>query len=264
MAKRRNSAIPKSIAIGLIAIFASSSGCAKDQSLVPPMDSEQVTVRIKVPPELKADTMEVMYRSTLCTFTDHNAYSEPYQRDGYQKMDIPPSRRGQSDIYEARLPKNGGGECQWRLSNVTFGVSYIDPARFGKGVQYGTGGGVIVIFDENDSPRGGANTKADGDLVIKESYYPWLDEQFLVQRKKTINLAGATNSYVKHQAQSAKNIYFEPTLYSNYTVSSTGPKSMNGDPTVFIYPDGTNLANGDFEPRFEKLEGIRLAAEKKK
>lgn len=123
-----------------LALFASLTGCAKDQSLAPPADSEQVIVRLKLSTELKAQTLKVMYRSTLCTFTDHSAYGEPYQRYGYQHMEVEPAQQGRSDVYEAKLSKDGGGNCQWRLSNVTFGVSYREPERFGENVSFGAGG----------------------------------------------------------------------------------------------------------------------------
>lgn len=155
MAEHKQVRIPQRICVALFAMLTSLIGCATDQSLAPPANSEQVTVRITVPPELKAETVKVIYRSTLCTFTDHSAYGDPYQRDGYQHMEIEPVQQGQSDIYEAKLPKDGGGACEWRLSNVTFGVTYREPERFGEHVAFGAGGGIVVIFDDNASPRGG-------------------------------------------------------------------------------------------------------------
>jgi len=115
-----------------ITLFFILSGCAKDYSLAPPPDSEQIIVTVKVPKELTAETMQVMYRSTLCTFTDYTASGRPYQRDGHQSVDIQPERQGQSDLYEAKLAVDGGGVCRWRLSNVTFGVIYDDPTRFAR------------------------------------------------------------------------------------------------------------------------------------
>ncbi|MBD8571707.1 hypothetical protein IFT86_22050, partial [Pseudomonas syringae] len=44
----------------LLIVLASLSGCAKDYGLAPPVDSEKITVTIKVPKDLKAETMLVM------------------------------------------------------------------------------------------------------------------------------------------------------------------------------------------------------------
>ncbi|GLU36730.1 hypothetical protein [Pseudomonas sp. NBRC 100443] len=265
MAEYRQTRTPQRISAVLIVMFASLTGCAKDRSLAPPANSEQITVRVKVPAELKAKTMEVQYRSTLCTFTGHSAYGDPYQRDGYQHMEIEPTRQGQSDIYEAKLPKDGGGACQWRLSNVTFGVSYREPERFGENVVYGAGGGVVVIFDDNASPRGGANIKVDGDLRIEENYYPWIDEEFIGGYKKDISLLGEGYYFYRmYKALDARLVTFEPILHSRFLVYSVGPKEKRkGNFVTFKYPDGSVEEVSRARPDFRRLEAIRSAAEKK-
>ena len=252
------------IPVALFVLLFSLSGCAKDTSLAPPLDSEQVTVIVKVPKELAAEPMWVMYRSTLCTFTDHSAYGTPYKRDGYQRMDITPVRQGQSDLYEAKLPIDGGGSCQWRLSNVTFGVVYKDPTSFGENVTYGAGGGIIVIFDHNNSPRGSANRKMEGNLNLKKDYYPWMSEVYLGGYKKQISLIGEGNTYLMYQALKARSIYFEPVVHSGFILYSVQPKvKKKGNHTSFTYPDGTVVADGGWHPSFHRLQAIRLAAEGK-
>jgi hypothetical protein len=252
------------IPVAWLVLFASLSGCAKDRSISPPPDSEQVVVQVKVPEQLEAETMQVMYRSTVCTFTDHSAYGKPYSRDGYQRMDIQPIRQGESDIYEAKLPLDGGGACHWRLSNVTFGVIYKDPNRFGQNVTYGTGGGVVVVFDQNNSSRGRTGIEVHGDLIIKKNYYPWLHEKFLGGHEKSINLAGEGDDYLAYQALKAKKVYFEPFLRSDFTVVSEGTKVHKvGSFIKFTYPDGSSAADGRAKPNFRKLEAIRLNRESK-
>lgn len=264
MAKYKRTRLALHLSVAILALLSSLAGCASDRRLAPPANSEQVTVRIKVPAELKAETMKVIYRSTLCTFTDHSAYGDPYQRDGYQNMDIQPVQQGQSDIYEAKVAKDGGGDCQWKLSNVTFGVTYREPERFGENVVYGAGGGVVVIFDDNASPRGGANIKVDGDLTIKKSYYPWVEEAFIDGYRKTISLTGGGDIYWMYKAPNAREIYFEPILHSKFIVHSEQPKThRKGLYSSFSYPDGSIVTDGHSEPDFRRLEAIRLAAEKK-
>jgi hypothetical protein len=248
-----------------IGSFISLNGCATDYSLAPPADSEQVTVTVKVPNELMARAMKVIYRSTLCTFTDHSASGKPYQRDDYQRSVIQPVRQGQSDLYEARFPLDGGGACQWRLSNVTFGVAYADPTRFGENAIYGGGGGVVVIFDQNNSPRGGADFKVDGDLTIKKDYYPWISEAFLGGYRKHISLAGEDDLYLKYQALQARHVHFEPILHYNFVLYSTGVKEKKeGNYIAYTFPDGSVWADGRRDSKFLRLQAIRLAAEGKK
>ncbi|MGN8278692.1 hypothetical protein [Pseudomonas sp. SMN5] len=250
--------------VALLALCFSLSGCAKDYSLSPLPDSEQIIVTVKVPEELEAEMMQVMYRSTVCTFTDHTAGGRPYQRDGYQSTDIQPVRQGRSDLYQASLPKDGGGACQWRLSNVTFGVTYKDPSRFGPDVMSGAGGGIIAIFDHNNSPRGGAGIKVEGDLILKRDYYPWIKENFLDGYSKRISLTGAGGIYVKYQALQARRVYFEPVLHSEFVLRSVGPKvKKEGNYTAYTYPDGSVVDDRTHMPNFDWLQTIRLAAEGK-
>jgi len=248
-----------------ITLFVSLSGCAKDYSLAPPPDSEQITVTVKVPKELTAETMQVMYRSTLCTFTDYTASGRPYQRDGHQSVDIQPVRQGQSDLYEAKLAMDGGGVCRWRLSNVTFGVTYENPESFGESVSSGAGGGVVVVFDQNNSPRGGTGIPIEGDVTINKDYYPWLKESFLDGYSKRISLAGEGGIYLGYQALQARRVHFEPTLHSSFLVRSEGTKVHKiGSFIKFTYPDGSSAADGRSVPNFRKLQSIRLAAESNK
>ncbi len=250
--------------IPIIVLLATLSGCAKDYNLAPPDDSQQITVTVKVPKELKARSMKVMYRSTLCTFTSRTASGVPYKRDGYQKADIQPMQRGQSDLYEAKLPIDGGGACQWRLSNVTFGVVYENPANFGENVTFGAGGGVVVVFDHNNSPRGGTGIKVDGDLTIKKDYYPKISELFLGQYSKSISLLGEGDIFLGYQALQAKSVYFEPVLHPSYVFYLVGVKEKKeGNFTTFIFPDGSTWADGRPASEFLKLQEIRMAAEAK-
>jgi len=248
-----------------ITSFASLSGCAKDYSLAPPADSEKVTVTVKLPKELKTETMWVMYRSATCKRISYGASGQRTERDGHNSVYKEFERQGQSDIYQVELPKDGGGACQWHLANVTFGVAYADPARFGENVIPGGGGGVVVILDHNNSPRGGADFKVDGDLTIKKDYYPWVSEAFLGGYKKHISLFGEGRLYLKYQALQAQKIYFEPVLHSDFVLHSEGVKEKKeGNNIAFTFPDGSVWADGRLDSKFQKLQAIRLAAENKK
>lgn len=252
----------KKMPIAILTLCVSLSGCAKDQSMAPPPGGELITVTVKVPKELVAETLQVVYRSTLCTFTDRSAFGESYKRDGYQSTDLQLVREGESDLHVAKLPIDGGGACQWRLSNVTFGVAYGDSTHFGENVTYGAGGGVVVIFDHNNSPRGGADIKVEGDLTIKKDYYPWLSEAFLGGYRKQISLAGEGDIYVMYQALQARQVYFEPLLHSGFLVTSVQPKvKKKGNHTSFTYPDGSVLTDGRSKPDFRRLQAIRNTAE---
>ncbi|MFN3355098.1 MAG: hypothetical protein ACK418_03655 [Pseudomonas sp.] len=248
-----------------IALFVGLSGCRQDYSLAPPADSEKITVTVKLPKELKTETLEVMYRSGACKSVTYGASGQRIELDGRHGIEVQLQRQGQTDIYQAKLPIDGGGACRWKISNVMFGVAYIDPTRFGENVTFGGGGGVLVRFDKNRPMRSsGLPVKVDGNLKIKKDYYPWLDEEFLGRYKKTIRLAGEEDIYLSYYSPKARIIYFEPVLYSEFLVRSAGPiEKKKGNRTTFIYPDGSVLADGRSKPNFRKLQAIRLAVEGK-
>ncbi|MEQ7919140.1 hypothetical protein ABQX22_08075 [Xanthomonas sp. WHRI 1810A] len=251
------------IAVSLTSLF-SLAGCAKDYSLAPPEDNEYVTVTIKVPSELVAETMNVMYRSPVCRRTSYGASGQRFELDGFHNVDIQPERQGQSDLYQAKLPVIGGGACRWGLSNLTFGVRYRDPTQYGGGVIFGGGGGVVVMLDQNNAPRGGANIAVEGDLILKKDYYPWFSESFLDGYNKFISLAGEGDTYLIYKAPQARSVYFEPVLHSNFMLRSVGPKvKKKGNYRSFTYPDGSVYADGRSHPNFSRLQAIRLKAESK-
>ena len=242
----------------LCALFFGLSGCRQDYSLSPPADSEKITVTVKLPKELKTETMWVMYRSATCKRISTGASGQRTERDGYHSVYKELVRQGQSDLYRVELLKDGGGACRWHLANVTFGVEFVDPTRFGESVTYGAGGGVVVIFDYNNSPRGGADIKVDGDLTIKKDYYPWVHESFLSGHRKTVSLTGEGDIYLMYKALTARQVFFEPTFHSGFVVNSEGVKDKKeGNFIKYTYPDGSIVADGRTKPDFLKLQTLR-------
>jgi hypothetical protein len=235
----------------------------QDYDLAPPADSEQMTITVKVPKELVAETLGVMYRSAICKRISQGASGQRIELEGYQGIEVQLQQQGQNDLYTAKLPMDGGGACQWHLSNVMFGVAYKDPTHFGENVTYGAGGGVTVMFDHNRPLRSsGLPIKVEGDLMIRKDFYPWVKESFLGGYRKRVSLAGEGDIYLMYQAPQARQVYFEPILHSGFIVYSAGPKiKKEGNYTSIIYPDGSFEADGRYGPNFRKLQAIRLAAE---
>lgn len=76
----------KKMPIALLTLFVSLSGCAKDQGLAPPPDSEQITITVKVPKALEAETMRVMYRSATCKRITYGVHGQRIELDGYHDI----------------------------------------------------------------------------------------------------------------------------------------------------------------------------------
>lgn len=244
---------PGLLAASAACLLFSLGGCAQVTVFSPPPNSEHVTVTVKVPKDLAADTMRVMYRSAKCP-SKESADGVPYEIDGFYPIDVEPKQVGQSDLYEAKLARDGGGACQWKLSNVTFGVHYENTAQFGTDVKYGWGGGVIVIFDENLAQRRSMDriTEVDGDLNIKKDFYPWISESFIGGHIKRAIIFGQQDVF-SYKTKNAKSVLFEPTLHSDKTLYSTSPRTRNKDDIPqYKYPNG-EIINTRSGPSFRRL-----------
>jgi len=246
------------------------SGChlTRDQMLSPKPEAGTIKVTIKVPEELVARDMKVIYRSTKCTWTSRSMLDgEKLTRDSYTTLNSRPVHNSETGLSEAKLAVDGGGKCNWRLSSAFLGVEYKDSSTFGDGVEFGVGGELVVEFDETDSAYGGPNTliisSPDGTLSLSEHYYPWLSEGFVGGHRKTIHLKRKGYSVITLRAPNVHTIHFEPILHSGHLVRSVGPMvKQKGVRSIFYYPDGSHSMESRGEPSFQKLEAIRQAAER--
>jgi hypothetical protein len=251
------------------ALLALLSGCVKDYDvLTPPPDSEKVKIVIKVPVELEPKTLLAKYESARCRmFVDFPGVGTvPFPGSNYQNSKF--TRRGETDLYEAEVFVDGGGECEWQLDSIEFGVVYRVPNRFAKKVTAYFGGTVLVKFDGQHAPFNTVDQFIERpDLKIVKDYYPWVREAYeLGYYDKSVNLAKEYESYRTYRARDARNIYYEPVLHSDLVVTSTSPKKRVADEivtTTFRYPDGTEESNRELEPDFKKMQEIRLKTEAK-
>ena len=242
-------------ALSLAILIATTTACATDRSLSPPVDSELLTVRIKVPEQLKANDLRLIYRSDTCKRIMHNANSVRFDTHDFKGTLQQFVREG--DIAEANIPVSGGGKCSWKLSKVMFGVSYRDPAAFGQYFVEGAGGDIEVTVDRHQDyllRSSGAEVKS---LTIGGSYYPIKKEYLRTPKLKRIGITSYDEFSLRFDAPGARSIYFEPVLHSEYVTTILFPKEKNKDSRVIItYPDGS-ITNDQGEPSFRKLEAIR-------
>lgn len=249
---------------GMLCGSAALSGCVMDKSFSPPVENEYINIMVKVPDDLGVRPIKVMYRSAVCTEASYDGNSNRTDLEGHHVVELRAERKGETDIYEARLAINGGGACRWQLSNATFGVFYNKPEFSGEKITFGSGGGVVVVFDNNDSQRGGRGIKVDGDLTLVKDYYPWIDERFIGVYRKSIKLVSGAALFLEYNAPEARSVYFEPVFHRSYVLRSKGPSvKKTGSYTTYTYPDGSVYSDGKWHPSFRRLEAIRHAAEAK-
>ena len=247
---------------GCLLLF-SLTGCAQNQNSTqafsPPPGGEQVTVTVKVPQDLAADTLRVMYRSQKCQVKRSGADWTTYEEDGYHAIEVVPQRQGSSDLYVAELDRSGGGACQWNLSNVTFGVHYENTAQFGGGVKYASGARVVVVFDNNIPQERTMYPIRDveGDVYISRDYFPWVSEIFLEERRAIVELYGG-DKLVIYRALNAKGVKFERVLHGDLVVRTIGVKVRGqGEKAENIYPDGSREFS-NYDPDLRRLKAISV------
>ena len=250
----------------MLALTPSLHACSIGHSFSPLPDSEQVTVSLKVPENLIAEPVEVTYRSSVCTHIVRGGSGETTVTGDYHRLDVNFQPDHGDNIYSVKLPIHGGGACQWRLSNVAYGVKYGDTMMFGESVKYGWGGGIVVVFDKNRPQRShGWPEDVKGDLFAVEDYYPVLSEHFIMGYKKWISLLGKKGIYRVYEAPQARHVYFEPVVHADFVLFTSGPKiKKQGNYTTYMYPDGSVVSGVPSQPDFVKLQAIRLKAQGKK
>ena len=250
----------------MLALTSSLHACSIDHSFSPLPDSEQVTVSLKVPKNLIAKPVEVTYRSSVCTHIVRGGSGDTTVKGDYHRLDVNLRSDHGDNIYSVKLPVHGGGACQWRLSNVAFGIKYNDTTRFGGPIVYGAGGGIVVVFDGNRPQRShGWWEKVQGDLYAVEDYYPVVSERYIGGYRKRIGLLGKKDIYRVFVAPQARSVYFEPVVHEDFILHRTGPRiKKDGNYTTYKYPDGSVVSGVPSWPDFTKMQAIRLKAEGKK
>lgn len=248
--------------IGVMFVVFTTAGCARNTGFDFPENGDRVMVKVKLQEDLKLRPMKAIYRSSICTDTGYNSNLEPYDYDGYNNIVKSADQVDEGGVHFATFEVDGGGECQWRLSNLTFGVQYKTPERFGSGFLVVGAGGVIVAFDDNAPPLSMRSKIVEGDLEIEQDYYLWVRDRIDRKPRMTVGLFKDEGLSLSYKAKDARVIYFEPSLHSNYVAySSMREGKSKGYTTLISYPDGSVVEARNGPPDFKKMECIRLPSE---
>lgn len=250
----------------LITLIFSLSGCGPYQDLSPPLNGDSLEIIIDTPSGFAPMDVDAVYRSQTCKKTGHSlSNGSKFIRDEYQELTITPKIQEGHKTHTATIPVDGGGYCQWMLSNIRFGVIHKDIEQFGSNTHIGIPATVIIRFDEHRT-FGGSNEKyVEGDLMIDKEFFPWIHEQFVGGYEKSINLVGKDGLDISYHAPSTRKINFTPKIHSNFLVSSKGNKEkVIGLYSEFTYPDGSKQRERLGFPNFEKLQSIQKKSQTKK
>jgi hypothetical protein len=237
------------------------NGCAQatDRTLSPPSNTDWVNVEIKNPSSYtKPFPLEVLYVSTSCKRELMSMRDgQHYEKMGLNPIKIPLQEKNLSGVWIAKIAKDGGGKCNWKLSEFNLGIEYIDATHLGKGLALGTGVGATIAFDDNATKNGRFDIFKGSELILSPTYYPLIDSNKDISVDDTLNLFGKVNFVQKKIVSSAKNLHikFEPTLDESKVVRMIAPTEQKvGVYYKIIYPDGTIVSDGTTHPDVNRLK----------
>ncbi|MDC9623461.1 hypothetical protein PSI22_17920 [Xenorhabdus sp. XENO-7] len=241
----------KSVLSFLIALFF-LQGCAQSDSFSPPMNGENIHFTATIPDELDALPISAMYRSKICRKERRTANMKSYSVPGFHHATYPLSI-GQSNQVEVSVPKEGGGKCDWKLSNITFEVKLKDTSKIAPLIKNNFGFKTTFVTDGN-SPQefDGGYLKINGDLHEKIILFPLLTKLFLSVNETSFYLIGKGDP-LTYKIGTAKNINLSY-IYIKQMLSIWIDRKNNDRPFM-TYPNG-DIVYGEVRPEYETLMRI--------
>ena len=237
------------------------NGCAQatDRTLSPLSNTEWVNIEIKNPsPYTKPFPLEVLYISTTCkreliSMRD----GEHYEKVGLNPIKIPLQEKNSSGVWIAKIAKDGGGKCNWKLSEFNLGIEYVDATHLGKSLVPGTAVGATIAFDDNATKNGLFKVFENPELVLSPAYYPLIKTNKRISANDMLNLFGEKDFMQIKMVSPAQaiQVIFKPTLDESKLVKMIAPKEHKvGAFYKIIYPDGSVVSDGTTHPDVNKLK----------
>ncbi|QUG74111.1 hypothetical protein GKQ23_03425 [Erwinia sp. E602] len=245
----------------LIQIAFLLNGCAQatDRTLSPPSNTAWVNIKIKNPSSYtKPFPLEVLYVSTTCKRELMSMRDgQHYEKVGLNSIKIPLQEKNSSDIWIAKIAKDGGGKCNWKLSEFNLGIEYVNATHLGKGLVPGTAVGATIVFDDNATRNGLFKVSESSEIFLSPAYYPLIQINKRISTSDMLNLFGEKDFMRIKMTSPAKNIQvkFNPTLDESKLVKMIAPKEHKvGAFYKIIYPDGSVVFDGTTHPDVNRLK----------
>lgn len=236
------------------------TGCAprsdvssKNRTLSPPADSEWVTVGIKLPKEIEALPLNVLYRSEICQRSRYDSSGKKYYIPGFNPNKVTLVQQGNSDIYQTKIALNGGGTCQWQLSEVWLEISYKDifnKYRDFDPIFYR----LILTFKENNFRPQQSLRNIIKNGIINFHYYPVITNNEILN-KKSIYLFNNWGRAQYILVSNEKNILFTP-IFHNKNITKVDITKERDKKNIIYYTDGTIEKTFSGDPNYNKLKSL--------
>ncbi|MGG4610717.1 hypothetical protein [Providencia sp. Me31A] len=229
-------------------------GCAANNSMFsPPLDGENIHFTATVPNELEALPILATYRSEVCRKERRNSSMETYTIPGFHRASYPLTI-AQSNQVETTIPESGGGQCDWKLSNIKFEIKLKDSSKIDPLISKNFGMEATFVLDNNaPATFDGGYEKKSGDINEQLILFPLIIEDFIGGHKKSFWLI-AKYETMTYKVKNANNINVDLDYKFNMKTYSIGPKEKNKDSmATFIYPNKEQEVTRERFPDYEKL-----------
>ncbi|MEZ2862547.1 hypothetical protein [Proteus terrae] len=233
-------------------------GCAprsdKNKTLSPPANTEWVTVGIKLPAGIEALPLNVLYRSEICQRARYNSAGEKYYISGFNSETIVLKQQGSSDIYQTKIALNGGGSCQWQLSEAWMSIRYKKILNTDSDFEAIPSNRLILIFNNHKYNQGEIIRNLIKNEKIELNYYPvFINNKISNEKKITLFDNWYGSQYIS--TNNEKNILFTPIYHKDNITKIDIPKERGTD-IIIYYSDGTIEKVKYWRPNYNKLKSL--------
>ncbi|MEQ5170640.1 hypothetical protein ABN211_18205, partial [Proteus terrae] len=242
----------------LLPIIIMIQGCAprsdKNKTLSPPADTEWVTVGIKLPAGIEALPLNVLYRSEICQRAQYNSAGEKEYISGFNPNAVALKQQGSSDIYQTKIALNGGGSCQWQLSEVWMSIRYKKRLNTDSDFETIPSDRLILLFNNYKYNQGEIIRNLIKNEKIELNYYPvFINNKISNEKKITLFNHWDRSQYIS--ANDEKNILFTPIYHKDNITKIDMPKELEKE-NIIYYSDGTIEKNFSGIPNYNKLKSL--------
>lgn len=259
---------PKSLVIFLPVLFSSSCAGTADRNLSPPSDTQWVNVEIKNPSQYtKPFPLEVVYVSHKCMKRNINGVDgSREEKPSYNGVKIPIQQQGNSKIWSGKVAINGGGTCDWRLSELNVGIEYIDATHLGQGLVPDTSVGATIVFNDFAAQNGKFENIVNNKFEYNPKYYPVIErwsEKKNATRPDLVTLFGKDgafrNVYIRENKAQDIFVVFHPSIKENKIIEMKFPyEKTTGSLIKYIYPNGDIVETKDIRPDYNKVDSMNV------
>lgn len=213
--------------LSTLVLFIVSCANTDDHTLSPPTNTQWVNVEVGNPsPYTQPFPLELLYISTTCKRELMSMRDgQHYEKVGYNPVKIPLQKKNNSDVWVAKIARDGGGKCNWKLSEFNLGIEYVDVTHLSKELVPGTAVGATIAFDDN-ATKNGQFKIVHGDVMLSPIYYSYIRERRLNSTETSLSLLGQQN-FIFLRGDAITKVSFMPSLDETKVTRYIGVKKKN-------------------------------------